>query len=268
MERPPDSWPDWRDERGYTHLLAADRSAFAWEWLRRQHAYREAWARRFSADEAAVKAALEGALEGAAWGLHFLVDPSLPAPVARPVWRREVYPYVLEADALPRGEDPDPFELDRLAPLATLHRSVGGEEHLLLSDGLRGIRIDVRHGTLAGGPVTLRYRLAGLSAVVAPLTVLRRLLTLCRRGGFSTALHPREARAPRWIALLRARDGLERGASQRELAEVLLGREPRLARWRISAPSIRSRVQRLARGARGMEGRAYLSFLAPHDRGE
>jgi len=252
MVPPPDPWPDWRRERDYLHLLRADRSAFAWEWLRRDETYRAEWAGRGGRADAS------GARR---WGLHAYVDPSLPVPLARPLWRREVFPFVLEVEAEEAGGDADRFDIGRLASLATVVKSRGGEEHLLLSDGLRGIRLDVREGSICGGPVRLRYRLAGLAAVEAPLLVLRRLVALWRRGRFSQTLHAGEVRARRWIAMLRAQDGLAGGATQRELAQMLVGGDASLDRWRVAAPTVRSRVQRLAHGARRMRGSGYLSLL-------
>ena len=60
-------------------------------------------------------------------------------------------------------------------------------------------------------------------------------------------LHPRERRARRWVLLLRTYDALIAGASQREIAESLLGLDIAEERWRVTAGSVRSRAQRLVR---------------------
>jgi hypothetical protein len=238
--------PDWRDAEAYAPLLEVDRSGFAWEWLRRDGGYREA---------------VVGGDAGR-WGLHAFEAPDWDAIAARPVWRREAYPYVLEAAAEDEGRDEDRLDLERLRRLLTLVRSIGGIEHLLLSDGRRGIRIDIASGTVGAGPVRLSYRLAGLAGAQAPLLVLRQLLALWRTGEFSRALHPEEPRAARWILVLRAGDALAAGASQREIAECLLGREAAQRRWRVETSSLRSRVQRLAREARRMAAGGYRELLA------
>lgn len=245
---PPErtSTPDWRDAEAYAPLQHVYRSGFAWEWLRRDGGYREAVVGE----------------DAGRWGLHAFEAPDRDAIAARPVWRREVYPYVLEAAAEDEGRDEDRFDLERLRGLVTLVRSIGGTEHLLLSDGRRGIRIDIASGTLGAGPVRLSYRLAGLAGAQASLLVLRQLLALWRTGEFSPALHPRERRAARWILLLRTRDALAAGAGQREIAECLLGREAAGPRWRVEAPSVRSRVQRLVREARRMASGGYRDLLA------
>ncbi|HEX4736697.1 MAG TPA: DUF2285 domain-containing protein [Allosphingosinicella sp.] len=250
-----DGLPDWRDAAAYRPLLAADRAAFAWEWLRRDEAYRTAAA-------ATLRAALSGAEEPACWGLHAFVDPALPAVLARPVWRLPDYPYVLEAVADPALSSADAFELEKVRALATVLRSPSGPEHLLLSDGYHNIRLDIIGGSVAAGPVALGYRLCGFRTAQAPLLVLRRLLALMLTGRFQRGLFPPDARAPRRILLLRAHDALNAGARQRDIAEMLLSAEAREPRWRLAAPSLRSRVQRLVRDARAMARGGYRLLLS------
>jgi hypothetical protein len=134
-------------------------------------------------------------------------------------------------------------------------------DHLLLSDGWRSIRLDGAAGLFAGGTVRLAYRLEGLGGAEAPLLTLRRLLAFDRSGRFSSALHPRERRSPRWVQILRAWDALQEGAGQREIARVLLSASAGEPDWRIREPSLRSRVQRLVRLARSMAGGGYRALL-------
>ena len=249
---------DWRDAAAYAPLLSADRSVFAWEWLRRDPAYRAVAERAFG--RASISASGELPDPGR-WGLHSFEAPGCGAPAARPIWRAEIHPHVLEADATPATVACDTFELGRLHRITTLVAAPGGREHLLISDGLRAIRLDVLSGSLRQGPVRLRYRLAGFGSVERPLLTLRRLLALWRTGQFAAALHPVEARASRFVLMLRARDALASGATQREIAAELLSAEAGEARWRVSAPTVRSRVQRLVRNARAMAAGGYVSLL-------
>jgi hypothetical protein len=62
--------------------------------------------------------------------------------------------------------------------------------------------------------------------------------------------------------MLRAYDALAAGASQREIAAVLLDGDARRDRWRIHSPSLRSRAQRLAACARAMGEGGYRALLA------
>ena len=259
MRPEPGHAADWRDAAAYAPLLEADRSVFAWEWLRRDPAYRAA------AERAVAKAAgprpPAAPLEAARWGLHAFEPPNLGAPSARPVWCRKVYPFVLEAGAAEGGQVQDRLDLERLKRFVTLVEGDAGSEHLLLSDGRSTIRVDIVAGTVRERPSLLVYRLSGLTGLKEPLLVLRQLLALWRTGDFSPALHLREQRAARWILMLRAHDALVAGAGQREIAARLLGHAAAERRWRVEAPSLRSRAQRLAREARRMAAGAYLSML-------
>src|SRR3546814_6832893 len=73
---------DWHSPAPYAPLARCDRHGFAWEWLRRTHAYRTACARQLTAAEERRIAAQ--------FGLHRLESPNLAWPQARPLWRRDV----------------------------------------------------------------------------------------------------------------------------------------------------------------------------------
>lgn len=231
---------DWRDAAAYELLLGAERSAFAWEWLRRDPAYRCAWEHKHG--------------EPFGFGLCAFEDPALWALDARPFWSRSICPAVLRADAvaLPSGDVRETFDLARFGGAATVIDARGaGEacEHLLLSNGLRAVRVDILSGTLRAGPATLEWRLAGLESALPQARALDRLLALHRAGGFVGLPQAAERRAPRWILQLRVHDALAVGASHRAFAETLLGTSVG-PRWRLNAPDARLRVQRLALAAR------------------
>lgn len=248
MERCSRDRPDWKDAACYRPLLGADRSVLAWEWLRRDPAY------------AAAAEARAGAPEQ--WGLHAFEPADVAAPAARPIWSAAVCPFVLTADAKESLCSADDLvDLERLGAAACIAESGHGREHLLISDGLRSIRVDLASGTLRRGPTRLGYQLSGFASAERPLLTLRRLLAFCRTGRFARALHPAEARAGRWVLMLRAWDGLLGGADQREIAAVLLSRDAAEPRWRSRAPSLRSQAQRLTRGARTMARGGYLDLL-------
>lgn len=249
--------PDWRDARAYEPLLGADRSLFAWEWLRRDQNYRAAAARAL---DAGSRARSDPAEAPERWGLHAFEPPGRTAPEARPVWSAPVYPYVLGVHASPLAGE-DVFDLQRFCSISTLVTAADGHEHLLISDGLRAIRIDILAGTIAKGPAELRYSLAGFASAERPLLTLRRLLAIWRTGRFCRSLHPEDARAGRLLPMLRAHDALAAGANQRAIAAELFGGSAARERWRVEAPSVRSQVQRLVRGARQMAVGGFWELL-------
>ncbi|HEY1145461.1 MAG TPA: DUF2285 domain-containing protein [Allosphingosinicella sp.] len=248
--------PDWRDEAAYRPLLAADRSLLAWEWLRRDKGYRGAAAQ--AVEEGEAGRLLE---RPERWGLHAFEPPDLAVPDGRPVWCGDVDPHVLAVRARPGAGD-DVLDLERLAPLCRLLSGEADRQHLLICDGLRSIRIDVVEGKIQQGRIHLEDLIAGFDQAEKPLLAVRRLLALRRTGRFSTALHPPQSRAGRFVLTLRAWDALASGATQREIAAWLLDEDAQLGRWRVRAPSLRSRAQRLARSARRMAAGGYRALLA------
>ena len=76
---------DWREGGGYQPLLAAERSLFAWEWLRRDPAYRAAAAVALASSAAAgraMAAARFGLLQFEDPGLGVIFDRAIPPFIA------------------------------------------------------------------------------------------------------------------------------------------------------------------------------------------
>lgn len=240
--------PEWRDWRAYAPLLQAERAAFAWEWLRRDPIFRAEALEAVSARRSAGKHEIGVEAKAARWGLHAFEDPRLAVPDARPVWTAGRHPFVLNAVAEPCFPGPDAFELGRFARLATLIHGRWSKP-LLLSDGIRGIRLDVCGSSLSSGAVQLKYELRGIASARPQLLVLQRLLALLRTQGFSPGLQPAERRASRFVLLLRTYDALQDGADQRTIAAELLSRGALEKRWRVNSPSLRSQAQRLVQSA-------------------
>lgn len=255
--RRPSGIPDWTDAAGYAPLLELEGAGFAWEWLRRQPEYETA-ARR-ALDRGEMGQDLEDR-SAVAWNLHAFEDPRLAAQDARPVWTAAAHPWVVRATAERSSAGEDALDLERLGPLATHVRS-RSEERLLLSDGRRSLRLDLRGGGIGRSRVHLSYELAGVEALERPLLVLRRLRALAASGRFRLSLHPGVRRAHRLVQLLRTHDALQVGASQADIAQVLLRPGLEHSRWRIHSPSIRSQAQRLAFAARQMSAGGFWRLL-------
>ncbi len=228
---------DWRNPAHYVWLLACDRRAFAWEWLRRNPGYRSA--------------AASGTPDPGTFGLVAFADPDLPAADARPIWAPKVDPHVL--DTYVRGyasEQDDQFDIRALAEFVSVEVSDNTTEHWLLSNGQWYIRIDLHDGTLLGGPLLLDHRLQGLASAEPKMVALRRLIALSRHGRLPAGLHPKEVRAARWVLELRTADGLAVGATQHAMARSFFGQSVALDRWKLESATYRLRIQRLVQAAR------------------
>lgn len=218
-----------------------DRRVFAWEWLRRSPVYRDLWEVRHRL----------GSDMPAKLGLLGWIDPSLEAPVARPIWRVGLDPRVLDGrPAAAAADASDLFDVRDFAPFVSVEIDDAQIEHWLLSDGHWAVRLDLRNGTLLGGPIFLEHRLAGIQSAKPKIEALRHLTALSSSGALPASMLPREKRASHWILELRVGDALLEGATQQEMARVLFGASIAPRRWRLESASYRLRVQRLVRTAR------------------
>ncbi len=187
-------------------------------------------------------------------GCTFAEHPDRGALVARVIWHADIDPGTLGVAAAPADPaDPERVHLDGLAPWLTVALDVDGQEHAVLSDGWRHIRLDIEQGRLTGErAVVLQYRLAGLGSAERRLLPLQRLLALFRHRRFLKSLFPRDSLIARGIAMLRVHDALADGASQRDIAAALFGEARARRDWNNTSDSLRSRTRRLVREARVM----------------
>ncbi|MGK6355667.1 DUF2285 domain-containing protein [Sphingomonas sp. DT-207] len=179
------------------------------------------------------------------------------------MWQDVHDPAVVRIDAIASSANhPDSLDLGRTGVRVTAFPVAGGDLQLLLSEGSRHIRLALRSGSLFEGPVRLRYALEGLRDLEPRLLTLRRLAGLWRLGYMPAQLFPRDRRAPRWIAFLRAIDALHAGAAQRDIAVALFGADRVRNEWRGRSDYLRLRVQRLVRSSEMMIRGGYLQLVA------
>lgn len=196
-------------------------------------------------------------------GYFFAEDPGKDAHAARILWNAEHDPAILMVEATPAApSDPEALTISRLSRWLTLVPGVDGVEHAVLSDGWHRIRLDVVKGTLSEcEAVRLRFHLDGLASTEVRLLPLRRLIGLHRHRRFGPSLYPLDRKMNYWISILRVRDALEQGASQRDIATALFGAEHVRRGWRENSESIRSRVRRLVREAGRFTAGTYRELL-------
>ncbi|HVJ00934.1 MAG TPA: DUF2285 domain-containing protein [Sphingomonas sp.] len=194
----------------------------------------------------------------------FAEDSSLPATEARIFFERSADPFVLPCDAVDGAEGGS--DLLETGCFSALLRGADHCEQVLFTDGLRNLRLELRHGTLRAGPVRLCFRLEGPAGIDAPLLALRRLAAFHRLGRMPRLLYPRHPRVERAILTLRAWDASNAGASQREIAMLLFGAACAGREWNAPSDYLHSRIKRMLRAARSLVAGDWRQLLRGRSR--
>lgn len=223
---------DWRRAESYRPLLQADAAIWAWEFGRRGPMASEAPARARAQD-----------LPGLCFVGAGPAGDDLPAVL----WREDPSALLVDAMAAQAGE-PGLFDLQGLSLPAIVVRTADGQQHVLICDGAKRLRLIVADGDVLAGAVRLRWRLPP-HPVAAALEGLRSLLALSEVGRLPSPATRRSAKALRWLESLRAHDARRSGASQRDIAMLLFGDERVRKDWNGSSDYMRMRVLRLLRTA-------------------
>lgn len=269
----------WQATAAYLYVLRLDTTDLAWEYLRRHPDYRACWR---NADRRAARAA-------SAWGLARLENPILDARQAHPVWDARL-PALLHL----RAAHPSEWLTDEMVDAdadsdvgLNLWHIPGRKDLSVLPDGLalqardgaRCLRARLDAGVLAGAPaqcvVPLDTRLhaqATLLATHAARFAPRRASAARPVAGTTHAVANaiRVSQASlRHLRALQALDGVQAGASQRLIAEVLYGPDRVREEWHpdsaLRAQLRHSLARALALMRGGYLGLAGLRHAAPDE---
>ncbi|AUL45911.1 hypothetical protein BTL55_02165 [Bordetella trematum] len=241
----------WRATAGYLYLLHLDGPGLAWEYLRRNPEYQEAWQH--------ADAHLDR------WGLEAWEDPVLDARSACPIWNNTILP-VLHVTSGPPGKaaDSPAFNLWALPGRKRLRVLDAPDGHLALLAQTESdcIRARVEHQALAAAstvywlpvPVSAtQYRDQACLPLPAASGWTEQRRRRRTRGFRSQILH---------LRALQSVDAAAVGASHREIAEAIFGRDQVQAEWHADS-SLRTQLRHyLRRGKFFMRG-GYLDLLTP-----
>lgn len=243
----------WHPVAAYLYVLQLDGPSLAWEYLRRNPEYRRDWRDRWRRGQQAQR-----------WGLRLLEDPDFDARVAHPDWFPDP-PGVVHV--YPDADPPDnvaPFHLWELPGekqllhdgrrILLLQRQGGGALRLALSPELED---GMAHAYATRAEPKRRGRWRAAEAAFAALDALQPhdpgMVAVGDRPGRTAMLH---------LHTLQALDGLQVGASHRQVARGLYGAHNVAAHWH-SDGQLRAHVRRLiARGHRLTQG-GYRRLLHP-----
>jgi hypothetical protein len=173
-------------------------------------------------------------------------------------WLPEVNFQVLSVQAEPAKGRDEGVDLRKCSLLkAVLHRAEK-KLNLLFSDGSHTLQVIVQGADTLDNRFLLQCTLRGLSEFETKPLTLSRLCRLYKKNKLVKATYPNKKRSRRWIEMLRAWDGAQEGACQREIAEVIYGKWAASEGWDVG---YRYRVQRLLKSAKRMMSKGYLDLL-------
>jgi hypothetical protein len=245
----------WRDAGAYAYQNDLPLAGVAWEFLRRNASYQTEFAATMASAASSVVAASAPSPD---WGLSAFADPQLPADRQPVFWRPEVCPRTIILSAAPIA-GAAALTFDPAAWPGQVERHDGSDGvHLLLRFSAE------EHRLWAPGPLAVGQQLA----VAQPLD---RDLAICAEAASRFFRRLSKPDAPpirpelrplirRASLMLRALDARAAGASQRLIAEVVLGVRcagPRI--WEESAA--RAMIARLLRCGSALKAGGYLDFL-------
>ena len=152
------------------------------------------------------------------------------------------------ADRLGTAADAD-FSADALPGPTSIHVDAAGRQHVVIKSGSRRVTVSIRGAAVAIAPARLTFEmtsLAGLFAAQRNVALLQELLENAAAGHSAwtaTGLEKRDA--------LIALDAHCNGASHREVAVMIFGRERVKAEWIADGCDLKDYVRRCrSRGVR------------------
>ncbi|MDB5971126.1 MAG: hypothetical protein JWQ90_3576 [Hydrocarboniphaga sp.] len=238
----------WIPIAGYLHILLLDGPSLAWEYLRRNPEYRRDWQRYLRRPDALLPER---------WGLRLFEDPASDARRVQPAWLPDPDGLVpLHADDNPGAEAP-PF---RLWGIPGRKQMTHDGRRLVLASflGNQVIRLAIARELRDGMPYSYAVR-AGLDAR-SRWRAVEAQLALLDSGSAEPAV-PRPTRVlMAHMRSIQALDGVQAGASQREVAEALFGADEVADRWHADG-ELRAQVRHLIGRGREFMTNGYRRLL-------
>ena len=157
--------------------------------------------------------------------------------------------------------DADALDLQAL-PLNIAILRDGTTEHVLIADGLRHVRMQLRGASILDGPVRLSFTVPSLRHVLPQILVLRRLSALWRLRRLPRPLFPVDPVVVRRVLALQVLDARRAGAGQQETVIAVLG--PKMADA-VSFDSSRKKIGRLLKLAQRRVEIGYRRVMSDRD---
>lgn len=246
----------WAKHERYRWMAALPRIAWGWELLRRDPHYRSSYRSARSSPEGK---------ESANWSLVRFEDPDLDARSANVLWRRDNCRHVLPLAAIPElfKNGGRRFSLDGLQCRVTIHcESAGDRCHILFAQDGHFLQLEICGATHLEDGVLMTPVLPAPGLRDARLLAVRRLADLMAHGHLRSSLYPRYHRGPRLTKVVQALDGIQAGATYRDIALAFFGPARVERDWHYPNNYLRDHVRRTVDYGRRLMNGGYRRLLS------
>lgn len=257
----PAAKADWRDPENYRWMTSLPRTAWAWEFLRRNPKYGSDYASHVADHPPDNEPDHLSALP---WGLLRFENPTNDARSASVLWQmkacREVLP--LAAAMMRPGTAARMLDLSKLRCRTAVY-AFGVEERqevLLTQDG-RSLQLTVFGSIPLEEALLLTPALPEARFSKARLQAVKRLADVVKHGWLRPALYRRERQSNRLARVAQALDGWLAKEQQREIAVALFSKERVDRDWQDPRNHLRDHVRRAVAYGRELMDSRYRRFL-------
>ena len=257
----PERASDWRNTDTYRWMSSLPRTGWAWEFLRRNPAYRSDYSRHLAGPGTVSEPEHLGALP---WGLLRFEDPANDARHASVLWQMKVCSDVLPLAAaiMRRGTAAETLNLAKLkCRIAVYEFGVEERKEVLLSQEGRSLQLTVFGSIPLEEALLLTPAIPEARYNKARLQAVRRLADVVKHGTLRPSLYRRERQSARLARVAQALDGWLDKASQREIALALFSKDRVERDWQDPHNHLRDHVRRAISYGRELMSSRYRRFL-------
>lgn len=236
-----------RCDRGYDWMLQLSAEGWAWEFLRRNPAYRDEYLVFRNADPIASSRAAHG------WGLLQFVNPAEDARTAIVFWCPAKNPSVLPLATGGKGSN---CLAGAQCKVSVLELPWSGRRHVLCSCGGRFLQLAIAG---QGDLTQASYVMDDLPKRSSDpkLLALRRLADLTHHKRLRPELYGRQKRGPRLARIAEVLDISADYPAHRSIARAVFGGERANQDW----DNVRDHIRRALAAGRSLVQGGYLEFL-------
>jgi len=257
----PTSKGDWRDPENYRWMASLPRTAWAWEFLRRNPKYGSDYASHLAGHPADNEPDHLGALP---WGLLRFENPMNDARSAAVLWQmktcRDVLP--LAAAKMRPGTAVETLDLSKLhCRTAVYDFGVEERQEILLAQEGRSLQLSVFGSIPLSEALLLTPALPEVRFSKARLQAVKRLADVVKHGWLRPSLYRRERQSARLARVVQALDGWLAKAPQREIAASLFSKDRVDRDWQDPRNHLRDHVRRAVAYGRELMDTRYRRFL-------